>query len=200
MIEKKRTWKDCRDQKILAIFNEIKDEAQRLYPQYFENTIYRFYIDSSTKHLGRCAYELDTSTVYSRYGFKNSFEFLRCKEVVILLSKYIKDETVIRSTLIHEFGHAVTPNEHHSRSWQNRTNKIGEKFGITNHERLANEDSSTEFRNNIKKSGAYVAKNQYTVKCSCCGAVIHRKKMCSLIQHPWMWRCSKCNGTFKRIK
>ena len=69
MIDKKRTWKDCEDQKILAIFNEIKDEAKRLYPQYFESTVYKFYIDSSTSHLGRCAYELDASTIYNKYGF-----------------------------------------------------------------------------------------------------------------------------------
>lgn len=200
MIKKKRTWHDCEDQKVLAIFNEIKDEAKRLYPQYFENTVYKFYIDSSTSHLGRCAYELDTNTIYNKFGFQNHFEFLRCKEVVILLSKYIKDEKVIRSTLIHEFGHAVTPNEHHSRSWQNRTNKIGAKFGITGHERLADENSSAEFRNNIQKSGVAKAKYQYTVKCTCCGKEVHRKKMCSLIQHPFLWKCGACGGAFERIK
>ena len=200
MIDKKRTWKDCEDQKILAIFNEIKDEAKRLYPQYFESTVYKFYIDSSTSHLGRCAYELDASTIYNKYGFQNHFEALRCREVVIILSKYVTDEKAIRSVLTHEWGHAVSPKEHHSALWQTRTKRIGSKFGIKDANRFAEKDCCKNFSENIKQSNVYIAKNQYAVKCSCCGAIVHRKKMCSLIKDPWMWRCSKCNGTFERIK
>ena len=194
MIEKKRTWKDCRDQKILTIFNEIKDEAQKLYPQYFKDTIYKFYIDSSTRHLGRCEYKLKDHTQWF-YGSEP-----QCEEVVILLSKYVTDEKAIRSVLTHEWGHAVSPREHHSALWQTRTNRIGSKFGIKDASRFAEEDYCKNFSENIKQSGVYIAKNQYTVKCTCCGAVVHRKKMCSLIKDPWMWRCGKCHGTFERIK
>lgn len=200
MINRKRTWKDCEDQKILAVYNEVMAEAKKLYPEYFEKTTYKFYIDSSTRHLGRCMWQYDKSTLCSERGFKNHCGNIRCSEVVILLSKYLKDIKQITSVLVHEAGHAVTPGDHHSSLWFVRSNKIGEKFKVSINGRLANEEEMLDFTKNIRKENGYKEQNKYTVKCKCCGREIHKKRMCSIIKEPKKWRCGVCNGSFERIK
>lgn len=191
MFHIKRTWKDCKDQKILAIYTEVYNEAKRLYPGYFGADL-KFYIDNSTRHLGRCEGRYDRNTIYSQYGSKNHFEFLRWEKAVILLSKYVTDPESVRKTLVHEFGHFVTPSENHSSYWLTRANKIGEKWGIKC-SRLADEDEAKSFNKNV---GAAPLR-KYFVVCSGCGRVVTRQRMCSIIEHPENWKCGACGARFK---
>lgn len=200
MINRKRTWKDCEDPKILAVYNEVMTEAKRLYPEYFENTRYRFYIDSSTRHLGRCCYEFNKDTLWSPYGFKNHCGFIRCTDVVILLSKYLQDIRQVTSTLVHEAGHAVTPRDNHSSLWLTRSNKIGEKFGIKIEGKFANKEEVADFNANMKKAHVQREQTKYTIRCKCCGNIFHRKRMTEFVKYPWLWKCGKCNGELERIK
>lgn len=200
MINRKRTWKDCEDPKILAVYNEVMAEAKRLYPEYFEKTTYKFYIDSSTSHLGRCSYQYDKRTLYSKWGFKNHCGNIRCTEVVILLSKYMKDIKQITEVLIHEMGHAVTPSDHHSDLWLTRTNKIGEKFGVKINGRSASAAQNADFNANMQKENVVKEQAKYLVRCKCCGQEFYRKRETNFVRFPNLWRCGKCHGDLERIK
>lgn len=189
---KRRTWKDCKDEKILAIYNEVLEEAKRLYPTYFTTKLH-FYLNNSTSHLGCCVGELDRNTVYSKWGFRNHFENLRWKEAAIIISKYVTDLKMIRATIIHEMAHFVTPNEHHSGCWLARANKIGEKWKIKSN-RAATDEESVAFRKNITQ------KMKYKVICSGCGRIVTRTRMCNIIEHPELWKCGECGAHFKAFE
>ena len=200
MINRKRTWKDCEDPKILAVYNEVMAEAKKLYPEYFANTAYRFYIDSSTSRLGRCTYQYDKATLYSKYGFRNHCGNIRCTEVVILLSKYVQDIKQIINTLCHEVAHAVTPGDHHSDLWLTRANKIGEKFGVKINNRLASAAETADFNANIEKANITKEQTKYLIRCKCCGQEFHRKRETDFVKYPFLWNCGKCYGELERIK
>ena len=191
---RKKTWKDCRDLKILTIFNEVKEETMRLYPEYF-NTNIEFYIDSSTKNLGKCTGEFDKTTIQNKYGYKNHFQNIRWKNVAIILSKYVTDLTAIRNTIVHEFGHLVAPKEKHSCCWETRANKIGAKWGIKC-TRLANAKDSKSFKAAIIEDSV---QKGHSVVCTGCGYIAHRTRMCDIIRHPQNWKCGICGSKFKNI-
>ena len=192
---RKKTWKDCKDQKILAIFKEVSEEAKRLYPSYFNINV-EFYRDSLTTSLGHCSGELDENTIYSKFGWENHFQFIRWKRAAIVISKYVTKPEMIRATLVHEFGHFVTPKEKHSQYWLTRANKIGEKWGIKCN-RLADTEESKAFNENIPTKQPGVG---YEVVCSGCGRIVHRQKMCNIIKHPELWKCGVCGSHFKNIE
>lgn len=191
---RKKTWKDCSDEKILAVFEEVKNEAKRIYPEYFETKV-EFYIDSSRRFLGHCTGEIESSTLYNEFGLKNHFQFLRWKNVAIVLSKYVTDLDNIRKTLVHEFGHLVTPKEKHSYFWETRANKIGERWGIKC-KRLAAPEETLLFTENIQKLSNL---KDYKVICTGCGKLVHRTKMCDIIKHPENWKCGVCGSRFKNV-
>ena len=193
MINIKRTWKPCTNPEINKIYNEVFNATKELYPEYFDCKI-SFYLDTSTSHLGRCTTHLRRDSIYSKWGTVNHYGNLRYNEVVILLSKYVTDLDVVRRTLIHEFGHMVTPRENHSYSWEARTKRIGAKFNEHDFRRLASTDDSESFRQQIAASGAKKEAKTYTVVCSKCGRVVTRRKMCDVIKHPENWRCGVCNS------
>lgn len=193
MFHIKRTWQDCKDEKILAVYKEVYEETKRLYPDYFTASL-KFYIDGSTSHLGRCEGRYDRSTIYNQWGYKNHFEFLRWESAVILLSKYVTDPESIRRTLVHEFGHFVTPSEHHSSYWLTRANKIGEKWGIKC-SKVADQDEAAAFEKNVGPKQT----KKYQVVCSGCGKIVSRQKLCDIIKHPENWKCGSCGARFKNI-
>ena len=75
MLKIKETWKECTNKEISKIYNEVLEVTKSSYPEYFTFEP-KLYIDSSTKHLGRCAYQLKKDTIMSKYGFKNHFGYL----------------------------------------------------------------------------------------------------------------------------
>lgn len=192
MVKKKRTWNRCTDREILSVYQEVLEETKRLYPQYFDCDV-QFYIDGSTKYLGHCAYSIKKETMYTKFGTKAHFGDLRYENVCIILSKYVTDKEQVRSTLVHEFGHMVTPKEHHSFYWETRANKIGEKWGIEC-QRLATKEETQSFLSNIPVKQT----KDYTVKCSGCGRLVHRKRMCDIIKHPEFWKCGACGSYFEK--
>ena len=112
-----RTWKNCTDEKLNAIYRAVKAVTKELYPQYFVNCEYCFFVNSSKKCLGKCVYDYRMETVKKVHGKIDSFN-VRNKTVVILLSRYVTNEKDVLRTLIHEFAHAVTPFENHSATWR----------------------------------------------------------------------------------
>ena len=194
MIEVKRTWKKCTDEKINSIYNEILETVKSMYPEYFDCKL-SFYIDSSTRSLGRCIANYKRESLISRWGFPNHFEYIRNEEVVILLSKYVTDPATAKRTLIHEFAHMVTPKEHHSYYWECRAERIGEKFGEKDLKRLASIDDSEIFNKQMEISGV----KKLEVVCTGCGHIAKRTRMCDIIRHPERWTCGICGSHFKNV-
>ena len=95
MLKIKKTWKECTNKEILKIYNEVMEVAKSLYPEYFTFEP-KLYIDSSTKHLGHCTWQLKKDTIMSKFGFKNHFEYLRYEDAAIILSKYVVDPKVAK--------------------------------------------------------------------------------------------------------
>lgn len=198
MIEVKRTWKKCTDEKINNIYNEVLNTVKEMYPEYFDCKL-SFYIDSSTRTLGRCIANYKKESLISQWGFRNHFEYIRNEEVVILLSKYVTDPIVVKRTLIHEFAHMVTPKEHHSSYWERRAELIGEKFGEVGIKRFASLSDTNSFTEQINISGVKKPDKKYEVVCTGCGRIVKRTRMCDIIRYPGNWKCGVCGSLFKSI-
>ena len=198
MIEVKRTWKKCTNKQINSIYNEVLNTAKEMYPEYFDCKL-SFYIDGSTRVLGRCIANYKKESLMSEWGFPNHFGYIRNEEVVILLSKYVTDPVVVKRTLIHEFAHMVTPKEHHSSFWERRAELIGEKLGETDIKRLASASDSNNFREQINIAGVKKTGKEYKVVCTGCGRIAKRARMCDIIRHPGNWKCRICGSHFKNI-
>lgn len=194
MIEVKRTWKKCTDEKINNIYNEVLSTVKEMYPEYFDCRL-SFYIDSSTRTLGQCIRTYKKESLISQWGYPNHFGYIRNEEVVILLSRYVTDPIVAKRTLIHEFAHMVTPKEHHSYYWERRAERIGEKFGEKDLKRLASIDDSEVFNKQMEISGV----KKLEVVCTGCGHIAKRTRMCDIIRHPERWKCGICGSHFKNI-
>ena len=194
MIKVKKTWKECTNKEILKIYNEVLEVAKSLYPEYFTFEP-KLYIDSSTKRLGHCTWQLKKDTIMSKYGFKNNFEHLRYEDAAIILSKYVVDLKVAKRVIIHEFGHFLTPAEHHSYFWEKRTQILGEKFGEKDLKRLASIDDTEVFNKQIEISGVKKLK----VVCTGCGRIVERTRMCNIIKRPGNWKCGVCGSHFKNV-
>lgn len=196
MITKKRTWCKCVDKDILSVYEEVKAETKRLYPEYFDCDP-EFYIDRSTTTLGHCACSFKRDTLKTKWGFDSHFGDIRYEKAFIILSKYITDTGLARRTLVHEFAHFVTPKEHHSYYWQMRGEKIGAKWGITC-KRLANKEDSDLFNASQPKKSS-VNRKDYVVRCTGCGRLVHRQRRCSIIEHPTQWKCGVCGSRFEKV-
>ena len=198
MIQVKRTWKKCENEEINKIYNEVLKTVKEMYPEYFDCKL-TFYIDSSTRVLGRCIALYKPESLKSKWGFPNHFGYIRHDEVVILLSKYVTEPTTVRRTLIHEFAHMVTPKEHHSYSWERRAQLIGEKFGETDIKRLASPCDSKNFMEQMDSNITHKPVKKYEVICTGCGRITRRTRMCDIIKHPEHWNCGVCGSHFKNI-
>lgn len=191
MLQKKKTWKVCENEEILRIYEEVKAEAERLFPEYFKGCTYEFYIDGTKNACGHCYWEYDKDTIYNNYGKKNHFGFLRCKHVVITLSKYMCAKYA-RNTIVHEFGHAVTPAENHSELWLKRANKIGEKWG-ENCAIGANPDKYKTFNNALPVA-------PYRIACPECGRSWEYHRMGKAVKYSNLYTCPDCGSNLVRVK
>lgn len=191
MISRKRTYKDVTDPKILEIWNEVLDEAKRLYPGYFENCTPELYQDSSYSHLGRCCSSLKNSS-------ERNVDKLRHSRCIITISINLKqDYQQIRKTLCHELGHFVAPRENHGYLWKVRADKIGAKWGLEA-ERCTNNETFNESRKAAKSALTSIYK--YRLFCPECGAEWKYKTNCNAIKYSIHYRCRKCRCSLKSEK
>lgn len=185
MIYRKRTHKDVTDPRIWEIWEEVKDEARSLYPQYFERCEPKLYMDSSYTRLGHCWQQLENPS-------ERNVNRRRSAECFIIISSLLgKDYDQIRKTICHEFGHFVTPKENHSDLWKARAEKIGEKWGYEMTRCTCNEtfnEAAKEARDEVAKRSVY----KYRVLCKHCGAEWKYKSSCKIVQYPWLYRCGRC--------
>jgi len=193
MIHRKRTHKDIKDPKILAIWEELLEQTKMLYPQYFQYCTPELYYDSSYAHLGYC------SQSYVRSGARH-VDKIRANRCIITISENLgKDYAEIRDTICHELGHFVAPSEHHSHLWEARANKIGQPWGIKV-SRLGNNET---FNQAAEQARAEVAKKhpyQYRLYCPDCGVEWKYKTKCDAVRRPERYLCSKCKTKLKSEK
>lgn len=189
MIYRKRTHKDVTDPKILEIWEEVVEEAKRLYPSYFEDCTPELYHDSSYSHLGRCSWSLKNPSESN----VNQRKYLRC---IITISTNLKqDYDQIRKTLCHEIGHFVAPKEHHGNIWKARANKIGANWGIEAERCTSNatfSDAAKQARANRRASGY-----RYRVFCPDCWAEWKYKSNCKVVKRANFYRCGRCGHSLK---
>lgn len=188
MTRRKRTHKDITDANILKIWTEVKEEAKRLYPHYFEDCDPELYQDSSYSHLGLC------SQTYTNPQERNVDKIKQSRCIITISSNLGQDYTQIRSTLCHELGHFVAPKEHHGYLWKARADKIGAKWNIVA-SRCANNDTFNEAAKQIRENKAVNYK--YKLYCPSCGMEWKYKTNCRAIQHPGQYSCGKCKSTLK---
>lgn len=193
MIHRKRTQKDVTDRHVLKIWNEVKDEARRLYPQYFINCEPELYQDNSRSHLGICSWHLKNPSERNI----DKLRYARC--IITISSLHGQNYDEIRDTICHELGHFVAPKEHHSDLWRIRANKIGSRWGI----QVNRTSDSREFINAAAKAKEDIdARNPYRYRVFCpeCGAEWQYKTNCQTVKYPELYQCCKCKINLKSEK
>ena len=111
------------------------------------------------------------------------------KKYIIEISSEILccDKRDIETILIHELLHTCNGCFNHGKKWKLYSERVSEELGykITrtqNYESLGLEKPKE--KEEIK----------YIVKCSGCGAVFPRKRMCQLVKMPHKYKCGKCGN------
>ena len=191
MISRKRTHKNVTDPKILEIWDEVLDEAKRLYPKYFESCTPELYHDSSYHHLGRC------SSSYKNPYEKNVDNIQHSRCIITVSTNIQQDYDCIRKVMCHEVGHFVAPREKHGYLWKARADKIGAKWGYE-----ASRCTSNETFNEAAKQAQAARKSNYKYRLYCpeCNAEWKYKTECKAIMHPTWYRCRKCQCSLKSEK
>ncbi len=193
MIYRKKTHKDVTDAHILEIWEEVKAEAEMLYPQYFKDCDPELYQDSSYSHLGRCSQSFHNPNERNVDKIRHS----RC--IITISSNLQQDYDQIRKTLCHELGHFVAPKEDHGYLWKVRANKIGERWGLKA-ERLTNNQTFNSAAKQARKERQNKSEYKYRAYCPDCGAEWKYKTKCNIIQNPQRWRCSVCKAKLESEK
>lgn len=190
MIYRKKTYKDVTDPRIWEIWEEVKDEARCLYPQYFEHCNPELYHDSSYRHLGLC------TTSFSNPSERNVNKIRHARCIITLSTNCGQDYECIRRVLCHELGHFVAPKEHHGYLWKARADKIGKRWGYEASRLTDNEtfkSAANQVRTEVSERNPY----KYRLYCPDCGAEWKYKTNCDRIQNPHRWRCGKCKTNLK---
>lgn len=104
------TWKPCKDQGLLKVYEEVCQEARNLGYIFTTPTLY---LIKSSRCWGKCHYEVNPK-----------------KEYIALNEVFLQKPELSRNTLIHELAHALTVGDHHGNKWRTAGNKIGAKWNI----------------------------------------------------------------------
>ena len=193
MAYRKRTYKDVTDQRILDIWEEVKEEARSLYPHHFDFCEPELYQDNSYAHLGLCVQEIANPSV------KIVDKIMQNRCIILVSAKLGQDYDQIRRTLCHELGHFVAPRENHSYLWETRANKIGQRWGCKASRCTSNKtfnDAARQAREQRKQNTEY----KYRVYCPDCGAEWKYKSNCKVVQRFDKYRCSRCKSSLELEK
>lgn len=193
MIYKKKTYKDVTDPRIWEIWEEVKDEARSLYPQYFEHCDPELYHDSSYHHLGLCSYSFSNPSERN----VNKIKYSRC--IITLSTNCGQDYDCIRKVLCHELGHFVAPKEHHGYLWKVRADKIGERWGYAA-SRCTDNDTFKSAAKQAKIDADKRNPYKYRLYCPDCGAEWKYKTNCDAVRRASLYRCGKCKTNLKSEK
>lgn len=123
-----------------------------------------------------------------RAGYADSYE----NEIGIskYVMKYHSEEKCV-NTLIHEMLHLKNASDGHTKGWL----KDARLFNNTEY---ANKYG--EIKRCYDMTESQILDSKYLVKCTGCGHISGRNRMCSIIRYPEEWRCGICKSKFERIK
>ena len=189
MIYRKRTHKDVTDPKILEIWEEVKAEAKKLYPRYFETCEPELYMDNSYTHLGLCSINIQNPK-------EKNVDAIRLNKCIITISSNLKqDYHQIRRTLCHELGHFVSPREYHGYLWKVRADKIGARWGLVASRTTTNEtfhQAAKEMRTAKRASS-----KKYRLYCPKCSMEWVYNRRSKAVQNPDNYCCPRCKSSLK---
>ncbi|MGN0796717.1 MAG: hypothetical protein ACI4M5_00770 [Christensenellales bacterium] len=174
----------------LAIFEEVKEQAKELFPEYFANYTITLVVRETRRQLGCCAFLNHASN-------NNSGDTPRRAEISI--SKYLTEEEYIRRVLVHEFGHFVTPGQRHTATWKARADKIGEKWGIVCHTKATFEETIAFEMSKKQYNLANEPRPKYMLVCQQCGNAIFRTRLSKSVRRPDKYKCGRCGGKIVRF-
>jgi predicted SprT family Zn-dependent metalloprotease len=173
-----RTWKECKDQQFIKIYDEVYEEAQNLGLLGKHKKKHPLYIRSSVKTWGQCRW---------RYEGNDQYDCAISINDKIVIAKSLD---AARKVIVHEIAHIAAPGEHHNDVWYAAGNKLGKKWGIK--VQRTDDYDGIELKNddNVK----------HILECTKCGKQYRYTRNTKPVQNYTRYRCGCCNGTLKKIK
>ena len=171
----KKGWKRVTSGRLYRLYLEVFTHARELKLWPAEKGFPPLYIRRSVKSFGNC---------FSKKLKDGTFD---CSIVLNRLLEGYSDDQV-RKIIVHEVSHAIHPQEHHNPAWRGDANKLGKKWGYTVEVR----NSDEELIGAIEK--LKVHKYKYELYCPVCGTTWKYTRMCTAVQHPERYRCTKDNS------
>lgn len=165
-----RTWHQCNSEKILEIYKEVLNEAERLGYNTKSPALFTY---KSSRNWGTCR----TVRGISYIGLNEVFK---------------QDPEKCRSVLVHELAHALSPQDHHGNKWRSIGDNIGSKWGI----KMSRCGSSEEFGLEMPMKET----DKYTIECPKCKMQWHYMRMTKVVKAPETYRCGRCNQKLMRVK
>lgn len=113
----------------------------------------------------------------------------KVKKYVIEISHIVTacDEKALKTIIVHELLHTCPGCFNHGKKWKQYSQMAANLMGIQ-----------------IKRTADYLQlgisipekkeETKYFLRCSACGQLYERKRMCPLIKHPERYRCGKCGN------
>lgn len=104
------------------------------------------------------------------------------------------DYRFIMQTMLHEVVHTCDGCWNHGEGFKSAARKIMAKYPEYDIQRT---------NNPVKENSAgdsYLRSYKYLVRCSKCGEVVGKDRMCDFVKYPKLYRHIHCGGTFERIK
>lgn len=184
-----QTWKLVTDERVLKIYQravarcvelgwlESADKAPKLYSS-----------TRMTRTFGTCWQRIIEKAYYAKDGIQT------CSSAIVITADILKcPDKMVANTLCHELGHAICKfQEHHSRMWLYRANKIAQVFpGVKISVKATSEEM--EIIKSIIPDRAKKNAYKYQLVCPKCGATFTKyKTMCATLQRR-RFQCGKCH-------
>lgn len=105
-------------------------------------------------------------------------------------ARLLEDPDMLRQTLAHELLHTCRGCRNHGETWKAYAARANEALGM-DISRLApaGEDEPVRLRQDPPK---------YLLRCTACGKLFPRSRMCKAVKQPWRYRCP-CGGKLERL-
>lgn len=136
--------------------------------------------DKMTKTLGKA--------IYPKFGEK---EYRIRLQRGLIDKKYYTD---LLSVLLHEMIHAYFPQDGHTGNFKKAACLINRIRPDMNVQRLYNPEE------HLYQAAKRPVKTKYTVKCPQCGATWNYQRRGKVVQHPELYRCTKCQSALELVK
>lgn len=130
-------------------------------------------------------------------GFRDG---VRCR---IEISKYYLStpnvtEDDIRTVICHEVCHTVKGSAGHDTKWKRAVRKMRRAYSYKDAEYHLSENPYSNHRRGENHVGMNYT-HKYTLKCTHCGVIVYRDRMCGIVKNPMMYTHGDCKGMFELV-